>query len=280
MKLSGGLSGCDLYLKDGIVTKTSPLFSYNDRLEKQMIKQINFQSDDVIVPKVFGSGLNDEGFFYFNMLYEIGSTYSSFLNISSIDEIRLFASSLIKYLKKSISTELFAETEIKDSILTKMETLKKYLASELFNFISIKISQMDASKVMKGRCHGDLTLSNILVREGRPIFIDFLDSYIESPLIDIVKLKQDLYYFWSFHKDYPGMLSLRAAQTSFFIWKHIENEFSEYINTETFRILEFVNFARIYPYAKDPKSFQLLENLIKTTSIYEEFNSTDCREVY
>ena len=42
-----------------------------------------------------------------------------------------------------------------------------------------------------GTCHGDLTFSNILFNGNNYYLIDFLDSFIESPLLDIVKLRQD-----------------------------------------------------------------------------------------
>ena len=51
-----------------------------------------------------------------------------------------------------------------------------------------------------GRCHGDLTLSNLLVQEhldDRLVIIDFLDSFVESPLADLAKICQDLFYGWT-----------------------------------------------------------------------------------
>ena len=46
-------------------------------------------------------------------------------------------------------------------------------------------------------CHGDLTFANIIFHSNRLYFIDFLDSFIDSYLIDFAKLKQDLFYFWN-----------------------------------------------------------------------------------
>lgn len=66
-----------------------------------------------------------------------------------------------------------------------------------------------------GACHGDFTLSNVLVLtplsgDGLPLspraqtkdtfriaLIDFLDSFVESPLADMAKLCQDLKYGWT-----------------------------------------------------------------------------------
>ncbi len=48
-----------------------------------------------------------------------------------------------------------------------------------------------------GICHGDLTFSNMLFNGNNYYLIDFLDSFVESPLLDIVKLRQDSAYLWS-----------------------------------------------------------------------------------
>lgn len=48
-------------------------------------------------------------------------------------------------------------------------------------------------------CHGDLTLSNILFHPAvdAHVLIDFLDDYLESPLLDITKLRQEALLGWS-----------------------------------------------------------------------------------
>lgn len=48
-----------------------------------------------------------------------------------------------------------------------------------------------------GVCHGDLTFSNILFNGNNYYLIDFLDSFIEAPLLDIVKIRQDSAHLWS-----------------------------------------------------------------------------------
>ena len=48
-----------------------------------------------------------------------------------------------------------------------------------------------------GLCHGDLTFSNILFNGNNYYLIDFLDSFIETPLQDIVKIRQDTEHRWS-----------------------------------------------------------------------------------
>ena len=44
-------------------------------------------------------------------------------------------------------------------------------------------------EIPMGKCHGDLTFSNILFNGNNYYLIDFLDSFIESPLLDLVKIE-------------------------------------------------------------------------------------------
>ena len=64
-------------------------------------------------------------------------------------------------------------------------------------------------RIPMGRCHGDLTLSNVLIQESADdavVLIDFLDSFLESPLADMAKINQDLGHAWTLR-----MLSKRDA---------------------------------------------------------------------
>ena len=46
-----------------------------------------------------------------------------------------------------------------------------------------------------GPCHGDLTTANI-VYDDRVLFIDFLDCFVSSPVMDVAKLRQDTRHGW------------------------------------------------------------------------------------
>jgi hypothetical protein len=48
-----------------------------------------------------------------------------------------------------------------------------------------------------GTCHGDFTLSNMLLTDRGIFLIDFLDTWIESPVLDISKLNQEAQLMWS-----------------------------------------------------------------------------------
>ena len=75
---------------------------------------------------------------------------------------------------------------------------KKY--KKLFKKI---YSKMDNVKYnLKGNCHGDLTLSNIIVNKNKKIIIliYFLKTFWDSPIQDICKLIQDLRLYWTSRK--------------------------------------------------------------------------------
>lgn len=52
---------------------------------------------------------------------------------------------------------------------------------------------------LRSSCHGDLTFSNIFVDNdsGRVFWIDFIDGWNHSALIDLAKLRQEHKYLWS-----------------------------------------------------------------------------------
>jgi hypothetical protein len=57
-----------------------------------------------------------------------------------------------------------------------------------------------------GACHGDLTLSNLIFNPVDGILlIDFLHTYLESPLQDVAKVRQDYDYGWSFRNASPAV---------------------------------------------------------------------------
>ena len=57
----------------------------------------------------------------------------------------------------------------------------------------------------------------------------------------------------------------------------METKYSWMINSDEFKILEYLNFLRIYPYLNDESDILLLNQIIKKTPIYEEFNNSNGR---
>jgi hypothetical protein len=135
---------------------------------------------------------------------------------------------------------------------------------------------MDSEYFLESDCHGDFTLSNMIYFNSNIYLLDFLDSYINTPIIDIVKIKQDLYYHWSLNMldKYNDTEIYKIKQVSMFIWDKISKNYIDLIETKDFKIIESINFLRIEPYIKDEMKL-LLDESIKKLDLYEEFNNTN-----
>ncbi|MCK9415582.1 hypothetical protein M0Q97_02855 [Candidatus Dojkabacteria bacterium] len=86
-----GNSGCNIEIKNNILTKTSTNILYNDRLIKQMNKQISFNKNMFKTPTVLSNHINtDTDLFSFDMNYINGYDSIDYFNIIGKYEIDLF----------------------------------------------------------------------------------------------------------------------------------------------------------------------------------------------
>ena len=115
-----------------------------------------------------------------------------------------------------------------------------------------------------GQCHGDLTFSNILFSGNNYYLIDFLDSFVETPLMDIVKLRQDTAYGWSqlmYTRHFDAVRQLivnRKIDTE--LHAHFAKKYAWY--TRYYGMMQLMNFLRILQYATDPAIVVYLKNTI------------------
>ena len=72
---------------------------------------------------------------------------------------------------------------------------------------------------------------------------------------------------------------MRSIQTSLHIWNCIEDKYQGVTSSEEFKILEVLNFLRIYPYVTCDNEKNILKNIIKKLPLYEEFNNPNGREI-
>jgi hypothetical protein len=281
--LSGGLSGCRLSISaDGkIVSKYSSDLGYNYRLLEQAKKQEYFktlQIENIKCPTVLSINSKSD-LCFFEMEYIAGSSHLDFLEYSSPLYISAFIDSIFYYFNfvSEGKLESYSNKEFIFLCRKKLESIKDRVPYPGFvEYTDKRISECSYSNVESTFCHGDLTLSNILFSPSSFCFLDFLDSYIESWIIDLVKLKQDLFYQWNLKRNSDSP-SLRSVQVSMFIWKSLEDRYGEVISTESFKILETLNFLRIYPYLQTRREKNILDEIIKKTPIYEEFDNSNGR---
>lgn len=111
-----------------------------------------------------------------------------------------------------------------------------------------------------GVCHGDLTLSNILFYEHELILIDFLDTFLETPLQDMVKLRQDTLIHWSLEMVQEPFDNVKIKM----VMRYLDEKLVDYFKTKRYYrdyydLFQFMNIVRILPYCHDEKLIRFLK---------------------
>lgn len=277
-RIANGLSGCKLeLLSDKTIRKTSASILYNNRLITQANKQSLFSNmiiKNIDAPKILN--INYGELYSFDMEYIPGHSASEYLATANIIDIEFITETLFNYIDSLLYNS--KSYQINNQLQCKIESLKsnslyKDFLEYLHNFVNSQCLY-----VPKTFCHGDLTFANIIFHKNRLFFIDFLDSYIDSVVCDIIKLKQELYHFWYLKNNQND--SLRIEQIYRLIWKKIENKYNIYINTDTFLVLDVLNSLRIEPYLTNDEQCSILDYIIKGSKLYEQFDNSNGRKVF
>ena len=256
-----GHSGCSVFLcshkkhpSKQFVRKISSSIAYNQRLLAQSKKQENFTSNIAIIkrPKILKSGYIDE-LFYFDMEYINGNLLCDHITTSDISTVMPYLEALKKYFAcdKSINVDnyqLLVENKINE-IKAKVSGYDQYYDYVLSN---------DWKKIPTNSCHGDFTLENLIVSNDKLYFIDFLDSFIETKLLDISKLLFDLRYFWS-----NRQLERKAIVKNIYIDSILSKTPVYKNNLDTVNCLIVLNILRIIPYCKEQNTVFFLERSLE-----------------
>jgi len=248
-----GYSGCEIKLIKSpsltFVRKISKDQNYNIRLEKQIKKQILFSHPQIKTPKILNTGTVNN-LFYADMEYVSGISLSRYIednvpqnSLNIINNVLTINSDHThRYDKKILKTKVF-------EIASSLKNLNIGYKIHLLDILNADIDCL-------GYCHGDLNLNNIIVSNNEIYLIDFLDSCIDSPLIDISKLLMDLIYGWSW-KD--------ACSTPLVKNKIIFNELTREYTKEKFATIKkliCLHLFRILPYATNNKDREYIMNSI------------------
>ena len=249
---------------------------YVPRLVNQANKQIAASKTEyqhIRVPKIFEvqQSATDATI---KMEYIYSKNFVEYFENAGFEQIKY----LIGAIKYFIDLEINASTmqTVPSTILTdKMADVARKVeknvhlkddaeAQELVRLSSEVMNRVGDMEMPVGTCHGDLTFSNILFNGNNYYLIDFLDSFIESPLLDIVKIRQDTAYLWStlmYHKPFDKVrLSI--------ISERIDNAIDEYFTGKYewyrryYMPLQLMNFLRILQYGKEEKVIAYLKRVI------------------
>jgi hypothetical protein len=165
----------------------------------------------------------------------------------------LIYSELSESREEQVATLIFRHKLASVATATHDPALKR-LVESCFSVID---SLPDEMTYPIGRCHGDLTLSNVILDPAAGLtLIDFLETFLETPLQDVAKLKQDFVYGWSFRNS-PPPLSVKAE---ILCRKYCPQAIVqlERIYPKQVHILTLMTLARIAPYVKDEVTQQWL----------------------
>ena len=253
-----GHSGCKLsFTPEGNVRKVSSSIGYNERLVEQAKKQILFESQNGFkAPKVFDI-CTDSELHYFEMEYVKAETFASYIIDEDFSKIKSAFQRILDFIGDSINSR--DSFDVTEQICKKAESIKMNQDSNTVCFLSKIQCQKLTAPV--GYCHGDLTFENILI-DKEIFFIDFLDSFIETPLIDCAKLAQEFNVYWSYRnkKNVDGVLIAKMHTLNTMFLRLVNSLDSDY--RRTFRFLEILNLMRILPYTSDVSTYVLLKKSI------------------
>jgi len=277
-----GRSGCKLDVEKAgshvIIKKYSSSIEYNKRLLKQAKKQEDFYNNlpgnhFFSTARVIEMYSSENELSWFSMPYLFSEKYSNYLEQASVIDLKKVLNSIIDYfnfnLKKSVSEK------IDDCIITsKIEELKWKVAEKknytnkdyFFYALGHLKANVPDMPLPIGTCHGDFTFSNILFGDSKIYLLDFLDSFIESPLIDIVKIRQDTCFKWSImlEKEMQSHKKNKLIQT----FNYLDREIAFFCNntlglSQWYNYLQVFNLLRIVPYLNNSDEILFIEKSLR-----------------
>ena len=280
-----GHSGCNIDIieeGDNLLVKKSTLDpKYLKRLELQGKKQMDDKclTDSIYNPYI-SEIKSDENECYILMDYIYANNFIDYFEKASPQDINHFIDNFIKYIHNEIDKCEIKKVS-KNVFIDKFNSVVKNCEKNelLKGNMRVKSILKDCENVFTnlpkeielpvGICHGDLTFSNILFASNKFYFIDYLDSFIETPIQDIVKLRQDTKYFWStmMYKKKYDVVRLNI------IFNYIDNKISEHFGEfeyyyRNYDRLQLMNILRILPYVKEEKVRDFVLNILSALPKY------------
>ncbi|MDP2641554.1 MAG: phosphotransferase [Candidatus Yanofskybacteria bacterium] len=278
-----GLSGCIIEVfrntETTYVRKITRDMIYAPRLKKQAQKQREFFLKNslpyLLIPEIIRE---DEGYDYysFEMPYYRSKNYIEFFQNATRSDIDSIVNKLIEFVEYNLAES--SPTEItKEKLLDKYYDVQKKTSENSIIDIEVKEDIFrqsdsifsvleDSMSIPVGYCHGDLTFSNILFNKDKKeiVLLDWLDTFIETPLQDIVKLRQDSKYYWSLNLYQSSFDRTKMLLVMEYVDKKIDTYFAKHsFYNDYYRVFQLLNFLRILPYAKKESTVSFLKKSIE-----------------
>ena len=269
--LSYGQSG-DLVqyeVLDGKVVVTKRAGSESTRLHAQYLKQSTFLSSEHIqIPKIIAPW-NGEAF---SMEYVPSMPLGKYFQTASVSELASCGDKIIDFIKDQIAKSQISNTPLNHDLdfLEKIKNMKTSLTGSNHKIVqrAAEILELWSSSIPQliGPNHGDFSFENILInpRSNEVWLVDFLNSPIETPLLDIGRILIDSEHGWWGSGIYP-LASEKIAGNSLGIRIRTECELIG-ITSSQISFFKMFTALRIIPYTTNPLRMAILLNLINEES--------------
>lgn len=276
-----GHSGCSLNVIEGsdgrLLVEKGCKESYIDRLRKQQEKQqsayesiLNGTYKDINIPC---SEWKDGKIL---MDYIHSKSFVEHFERAAVNDIKRMANTLINYIDTEIclsdiktvdADEFIKKVESVQKTCEKNELIDMQRIVKYFTLCKAKILSFDNISIPVGVCHGDLTFSNVLFTDSGMYLIDFLDSFIETPLQDIVKIRQDSKYEWSTMMTDQKYNVAHVKMVLDYIDNTISSYFEKYDFYKYYDMLQYINILRILPYVKEKNVYERICEILDSIKL-------------
>ncbi|MBN2350338.1 MAG: phosphotransferase [Bacteroidales bacterium] len=276
-----GRSGCTLEIIDGsqgiVLRKYAGTVSYNLRLENQIKKQINFfnnlpLSEYFNAPAVFQySKGSDRQLAWFDMEYIYGEKYNEYFEKCTVQQLNRNLEIFLEYFSRSLDLSVPKKTD-PEVFLQKTKQIREAVSEDILKdpVFSTTLTYLEQNVpdgyLPRNPCHGDFTFSNMIFSNNNIYLLDFLDSFIDSPLIDLVKLRQDTKFYWTLFID--KTIQNHQATKIIQILNYFDRQIQQYFMNNSYiqgwyDYLEKLNLIRILPYLKTKNEIMFVMDCLK-----------------
>lgn len=272
-----GLSGDTIIFYDDTVVKICE--TNQDRFAKNIEKQKLFKNQYINAVNILEHGLTSDNKNYIRMPLLKCNNCIDWLSTADINSINLFLNKINQYFTDLISNSTISNFDYHLYNNKLDELYSKILDIELQNIILQLKSITFSNQFLYGANHGDLTLTNLFISNQKDDIIidtiDFLDTFIQSPINDIVKIRQDTFHLWTVKLLTNTDFDINRA---IIVLGYIDKQISKIINNnnilqEYYLPFQIINLLRILPYNREETIFIFLKNEIR--ELFEHLNR-DC----
>lgn len=188
--------------------------------------------------------------FYMERVY--GASGADIYTSISTKRLRFHIDQLLFLIENNIrhsDVEKVSSFEITQKI-SEIERKSKFKEFDIYlkHFSELTVNGL---KCHIGQCHGDLTLSNMIMDDESLWLIDFIGAFVDTPYWDIAKLYQEFEFGWS------SRFASSESQLRYVLQnRDIKRKIDEFVQEEQLNVFvincfKYLTLLRIIPYVRD-----------------------------